>query len=283
MSILKVSGVQKVYTTRFGGNKVEALKNVSFEVEPGEYVAIMNSDDVWEPDKLEKQMKALENNPDAIGCFTWCNMIGRDGEALEVPNPFHVSNRNKEEWMNYFYFHGNCMAHPSLLMKAEVYYSYRNCFSGMFRQIPDFYLWIQIVQEYEIIMLEETLTHIRVVNDEFRKNVSSLSSENLIRHFNEESYVWYKVITNMNNEFFLKAFKENLINVNAKTEQEIICEKFFVLLRAKIEYCKIAAFFYYYDNCLLMKEELERTYEFTSKDFYQLVSGAGPAKHLLAR
>lgn len=41
MSILQVSGVQKIYTTRFGGNKVEALKNVSFTVEEGEYVAIM--------------------------------------------------------------------------------------------------------------------------------------------------------------------------------------------------------------------------------------------------
>lgn len=41
MSILKVNGVQKIYTTRFGGNKVEALKNVSFEVNQGEYVAIM--------------------------------------------------------------------------------------------------------------------------------------------------------------------------------------------------------------------------------------------------
>ena len=41
MSILEVSGVKKVYTTRFGGNKVEALKNVSFSVEEGEYVAIM--------------------------------------------------------------------------------------------------------------------------------------------------------------------------------------------------------------------------------------------------
>ncbi len=41
MSILDVSGVQKIYTTRFGGNKVEALKNVSFSVEQGEYVAIM--------------------------------------------------------------------------------------------------------------------------------------------------------------------------------------------------------------------------------------------------
>lgn len=41
MSILNVSGVQKIYTTRFGENKVEALRSVSFQVEQGEYVAIM--------------------------------------------------------------------------------------------------------------------------------------------------------------------------------------------------------------------------------------------------
>lgn len=41
MNILNVSAVQKIYTTRFGGNKVEALKSVSFGVEEGEYVAIM--------------------------------------------------------------------------------------------------------------------------------------------------------------------------------------------------------------------------------------------------
>jgi putative ABC transport system ATP-binding protein len=41
MSILNVSEVQKIYTMRFGGNKVEALKSVSFNVEQGEYVAIM--------------------------------------------------------------------------------------------------------------------------------------------------------------------------------------------------------------------------------------------------
>jgi len=41
MSILEVKGVRKVYTTRFGGNKVEALRNVIFSVEQGEYVAVM--------------------------------------------------------------------------------------------------------------------------------------------------------------------------------------------------------------------------------------------------
>ena len=41
MSILEVNGLKKVYTTRFAGNKVEALKRVTFSVEEGEYVAIM--------------------------------------------------------------------------------------------------------------------------------------------------------------------------------------------------------------------------------------------------
>ena len=41
MRILEVSGLRKVYTSRFGANQVEALKNVNFSVEQGEYVAIM--------------------------------------------------------------------------------------------------------------------------------------------------------------------------------------------------------------------------------------------------
>ena len=41
MQILTVSGLQKTYTTRFGSSKVQALKNVNFTVESGEYVAIM--------------------------------------------------------------------------------------------------------------------------------------------------------------------------------------------------------------------------------------------------
>ncbi len=41
MSILEVSGLRKVYSTRLGGDKVEALRNVNFTVEQGEYVAIM--------------------------------------------------------------------------------------------------------------------------------------------------------------------------------------------------------------------------------------------------
>ena len=41
MKLLEVNHLKKVYVTRFGGNKAQALRDVSFSVEKGEYVAIM--------------------------------------------------------------------------------------------------------------------------------------------------------------------------------------------------------------------------------------------------
>jgi putative ABC transport system ATP-binding protein len=39
--LLEVNGLKKIYTTRFGGNPVQALTNVSFSIEQGEYAAVM--------------------------------------------------------------------------------------------------------------------------------------------------------------------------------------------------------------------------------------------------
>ena len=41
MAILKVNNLKKIYVTRFGSNQVQALSNINFAVEAGEYVAIM--------------------------------------------------------------------------------------------------------------------------------------------------------------------------------------------------------------------------------------------------
>ena len=41
MALLEVRNLKKIYTTRFGGNPVQALQNVTFSVQEGEYVAIM--------------------------------------------------------------------------------------------------------------------------------------------------------------------------------------------------------------------------------------------------
>ena len=47
MALLEVKNVKKIYTTRFGGNKVEALRDVNFSVEPGRGRICGNHGRVW--------------------------------------------------------------------------------------------------------------------------------------------------------------------------------------------------------------------------------------------
>ena len=128
-------------------------------------------------------------------------------------------------------------------------------------------------------MLEEKLTRIRTVNKSGRVNASAATRDNLIRHFNEESYIWYKVFSEMDDEYFKEAFAERLIH-NCPNDIEILCEKFFVLLSAKVEWCKIAAFFFYYDNYIKMQDVLRDVYGFEVRDMHEIVAHAGPSAYL---
>ena len=53
MALLNVNSLKKVYTTRLGGAKVQALSGVSFTVEEGEFVAIMGRVGLWQDHPLK--------------------------------------------------------------------------------------------------------------------------------------------------------------------------------------------------------------------------------------
>jgi glycosyltransferase involved in cell wall biosynthesis len=134
------------------------------------YIAIHHSDDVWEPEKLSKQVAFLNENPDIGAVFTNALAIDEEGVPLSDKSHFYSKifdqkNRDRFAWLNHFFYHGNALCHPSVLIRKECY---EKC--GIYRygfaQIGDFDMWVRLCLQYEIYVFEEKLVRFRVLDNE---------------------------------------------------------------------------------------------------------------------
>ncbi|MBQ7497083.1 MAG: glycosyltransferase [Selenomonas sp.] len=131
----------------------------------GKYIAIHHSDDSWYPEKLARQVAWLEEHPEDWACFTWATVIDEDGVPWDESGQgavFAQQNRSRQEWLRHFFYHGNCLCHPSLLIRSE---AYRECglmdSTGLW-QLPDFFMWVRLCLKHQIHILPEQLTYFRV-------------------------------------------------------------------------------------------------------------------------
>ena len=149
-----------------GGN----IRRAITELNPAGLIAIQHSDDVWEPEKLEKQVHFLDSNPSIGAVFSHALIIDEAGEALRDQSHFYFSvfdqpNRTRFEWLNYFFLHGNALCHPSMLIRRKCYDDCGSYRYGM-AQIPDFDMWVRLCLKYDIHVLPEKLVRFRIRSGE---------------------------------------------------------------------------------------------------------------------
>jgi glycosyltransferase involved in cell wall biosynthesis len=142
------------------------LNKAISQVASGQYIAIHHSDDVWEPDKLEKQVAFLGGHSDVGAVFTNALAIGEVGSPLLDESHFYFNvfdqpNRTRHEWLRFFFSGQNALCHPSVLIRKLCY---ENC--GLYRlgvaQLTDLDMWIRLCMRYEIHVLPEKLVRFRV-------------------------------------------------------------------------------------------------------------------------
>jgi glycosyltransferase involved in cell wall biosynthesis len=193
---------------RCGGNTKKAITEVS----TGEYIAIHHSDDIWEPSKLEKQVAFLNANPKIGAVFTQVNVIDEnDKPFLDKTNfyyqIFEQPNRSRFEWLNYFFYNGNALCHPSVLIRKKCY---DEC--GLYRlgmaQIPDFDMWVRLCMKYEIHVLPEKLVRFRV--RENKLNASASIPETRIRSRFEHFQMYNNFRSIKTAEEFVKVFPNSI-------------------------------------------------------------------------
>ncbi len=157
---------------------VRAFKRC-YDLSSGEYIAIMNSDDVWELDKLEKQMAIFNNDKNVDIVFGMPSFIDAKGQNLSLDTHVFMASlrlKTRAEFMNHFFFYGNCLCHPTILIKKECYQKH-GFYKKTLRSLPDFEMWVRLFWHYNVIVLPDILIKFR--NHSF--NESSNSLQNAIR------------------------------------------------------------------------------------------------------
>lgn len=150
----------------------------------GKYIAIHHSDDVWAPDKLQKQVGFLEEHKEYGAVFSLARIIDEKNNEIVgdinyyTRGVFNQSNRSRYEWLNQFFHKGNVLCHPSVLIRRELYGKLHLIEYG-YGQIIDLLQWIKLCLHTEIWIIQEKLVSFRILDNE--RNTSGDRPEAQVR------------------------------------------------------------------------------------------------------
>lgn len=95
---------------------VSAARNTGIAAAKGKYLAFLDSDDVWYPQKLEKEISFLEKHPEYIGSYSSVDYIDKNGVLLDKSYGKSIGYTG-EIYMNLL--QGNLIQNPSPILKTE--------------------------------------------------------------------------------------------------------------------------------------------------------------------
>lgn len=268
----------KLKSIRLEKNDIVLSGKILLEAARGEYVAFMTSDDYWMPDKLEQQVMVLEKCKDVAVCTTWAYTADENLKYDELQhNHFMVPNYGRTALLKHFLEKGNCIAYPSAVIRREFLLKKKKPERG-YRQLDDLFLWIHILLDQDIYIVEKPLMIFRWHTSGNNMNMSAPSYQNLMRHWNERADIIGYVLDVLSDELFVQVFADCLIDKKPKTTIQVLCEKFLWLKNKAqdeplLEPQLIS--FYFNHSSYEFQNELETHYGFKLEDFWEISGSKG--------
>ncbi len=128
----------------------------------GEYIARMDADDVSMPNRLEKQLKYVEEGGLAV-CGSWANGIDNKGIKTRFLNYPPKADR-----IRFFTILHNPFIHTSVMFRKDIYEKVGG-YRSFFKHIEDYELWTRIVFKYKTDNITESLLEYRFHDDQITK------------------------------------------------------------------------------------------------------------------
>jgi glycosyltransferase involved in cell wall biosynthesis len=161
---------ERLKVIRNSSNKgIAAVRNIGVASSQGKYIAFLDDDDEWLPDKLEKQIRIMEDGSESLGCvYSGCLTTGPDGsEIVSTSIPRYRNKVLNELLLENFITTSTTLVKKSSIEKA-----------GLFDEdIPygeDYDMWIRIAEDFRFDFAPEPLTKYRIHPNSITKNYAKV-------------------------------------------------------------------------------------------------------------
>lgn len=165
------------YSPGKGGN---FARNEGIRLSQGVYVAFLDDDDEWVPNKLEKQLALMEQNSKMVLCYTGVHVIYVNEKIEYSFLPKHEGDLSRVILLD------NCIGSTSTPMVRKSVFEESGVFDNDLAALQDFDLWIRITQYGEVGVVKEEL--INYYNYRGTKQVSAVTAkyENAFAYINNK-------------------------------------------------------------------------------------------------
>jgi len=154
-------------------------RNAAIAKARGQYIAILDCDDLWLPTKLEQQVASFKQGSDSkkpLGlCYTSAVRISSDGKELSS----YARERKTFSGEIYHKLIDDCFIPCSSVMLTKQALMYTQGFDVRWNQVEDWDLWLRIAKHYTAAYVEAPVTKIRLHANNLSRNISAHFKEKI--------------------------------------------------------------------------------------------------------
>jgi glycosyltransferase involved in cell wall biosynthesis len=151
---------------------VACARNLGIAQSRGEYVAFLDADDVWKPEKVARQLAALAGDVGVGVCFTAFQVVDADLRPLRV-----VGGSEGVPTLEALLFRGNIVGTPSTVMVARSLLDQVGGFDPALSQCADWDLWVRLALRTPFVALAEPLAVYRTHGKSMSRDVALLERD----------------------------------------------------------------------------------------------------------
>lgn len=157
--------------------------NRGMKLSSGEFIARMDADDISLPERFEKQVDFLKQNPDVIVCGTWVELFGNGASAYNEKYSRKILPEREQLQINLLFGNHMNIIHPTAMFRHQTIIEKGIQYNENYPCAQDFRMWVDCSQKGELSNVSEVLFKYRIHNKAVssdKKNIQNECAKNIM-------------------------------------------------------------------------------------------------------